>query len=1576
MIRRSSAGMFGAVVLTLAGLGPARAVDYLNVTVQPDRAVPAACLQFSATLPRGDANAQKPFVAVTPAGDFDFQPHGKELCVAGLKRGGRYAIRLKAGLPAADGTVLPKDTTVDVTVPDREARLTFDGNRTLLPYAEGTGLPLHSVNVAKAHLTVFRFGERALAELATADWFRQGLTGYSLDQVGERGTKVFEGSVDIAGKPNADTTTALPVDTLLKGIKPGVYVAVAVPDGSQPDHDADRATQWFSVSDLGLVTVKSDGGMLVSVRSLKTALPAAGTELRLIARSNEVLASYTTDADGRVVIPAGLLRGEGGDTARLLTATSARGDFTLLPVDDPALDLSDLDLKGRAPPGPLDAFLWSDRGIYRPGETLHLGALLRDRNAAPTSQSALTVHLIRPDGIEVDHQPVKLDHAGGGTLDIRIPDNAYSGSWTIWAGVAGKEQLGSLSVSVQDFVPPRLDAKLGVPADRLDAGAAVTAEVTAAYFYGSPGADLTGQVEASIRAADQPFAGYEDYRFGLEQEPVLPKALEAQSFTTDDKGKASVTFAAQDAPDTMAPLEVALSAAVNDVDGRAVTAEATRPLHKEGPFIGLRAGQGGTVGENADARFDVAVLDGNGKPLANLSVRWDLVLEDYTYNTFFRDGRWQSEEIVNDSKADGGDLTSGADGRATVTAHVKTGRYRLEVYTADGKAATSLRFGAGWWGQASAENRKPEVLPVTVDAASPPGTVQARIETAFAGRVLAMLDGDGLKQIQELDLPKGGGTVTFQAADVPAAGAYVLAVAISPAGAVVPRLPVRAVGAAWVAGAAAAHKLDVALQIPAKIAPKTHLDVPVTVANAPDGQPVTVTVAAVDEAVLRMTDFDSPDPAEHFVGRREPGIEWRDVYGDLIDPTGQAGRLVEGGDARATKQMGGLDVKTFKTVALFTGPVTLDATGHGTVGFDVPEFSGKLRLMAVAWTADRYGHAEASVTVRPPLLAELGLPRFLAPGDKANVRVMLTDLEAPEQSYTVTLTTDGPLAFDRADVNFKDVKRDKRRFADRSLTATGGLGAGHIHMTVKGDDGTVATRDFDLGVRTPNPYVTTRQIQSLDPAGKLTAGDALGAEMLPGTATLDVSVATIPAFDVPGLYADLRRYPYECAEQTVSRAFPELYAARLGATPAPALAGVPTAQGAVARLTSLQASDGSFGYWSPFDGGNLWLTAYAVDFLQRAEAQKLSVPEGMKTRAISWLAGRFAAAGTAPADVAGSAYAAIVLARAGKLDASQLRYLTVRDEGSLPSDIARVQFAAALTHVGERDLAARLLGAKRVVRDPKIYLNDYGSDFRDRAMALALASEEKLLPSKALLDQVADLSHAATGQGFLSTQEEAWLLRTAAAVAGQPELNVTLDGKTVTKRSRAQATIPLGQGRDLAVANQGADPVYVSLATTGVPAGAPPAEAKGFKVSRSLFHLDGSAVDLADVHQNDELVTVVEGSTDTEVQRKVLVVDMLPAGLEPDTVGLSGSEDTGTFAWLKDLTEPTFKAIRDDRYLAGFDLEGSSKSFKVAYVVRAVTPGSYVRPGPQVEDMYAPAYHARGEAGTLEVKPARKPRAP
>ena len=666
-------GLLGVLLGTLAAT-PASAIDYLNVTVQPDRAVPAACFSFSSALPRGRAGALDPYVAISPALDHSTQAQGKDLCLGGLQHGGSYSVRLKAGLPGADGTALPKDVTVAVRVPDRDPQLSFDKGKTLLPYAKGVGLPVRSVNVDRAHVALYRLSERALADQLAADWYGLALNGYNLDQMVAHASKLYEGSLDIAVQRNRMVTTAIPIDEVVRTLTPGVYVAVASADAARADRDDEKATQWFTVSDIGLTVVKTQAEALVVARSLGSAEPLRDVELRLISRGNEVLAKLRTDAEGRAVLAGALLRGENGDAPSLVTATDAAGGFTAVRLDTPALDLSDLDIGGRAPPAVNDAYLWTDRGVYRPGETIHLGALLRDRSARLVDPRLaggvpLTIHIVRPDGIEIDSKPLALPTSGGGTIDVALAGNSVSGTWRLWAGIGAsgqgsteKGKVGEVSVSVQDFVPPRLDAKVELPAGPLDPRD-IPADVAADYFYGSPGAGLSGTAEATVQAAAEPFAGLAGFRFGLAEEPFLAHALKAAEFTTDEHGRARVSLRAEELPDTTAPLEAALRVTVNDVDGRAATIEATRTLHTAERFIGLRE-DFTSLADGDTAKFTVALVDGDGKPLKDEGLTWDLVKEDYTYNYFFRDGRWQSHETVTDARPPRGGRVGTPGGRA------------------------------------------------------------------------------------------------------------------------------------------------------------------------------------------------------------------------------------------------------------------------------------------------------------------------------------------------------------------------------------------------------------------------------------------------------------------------------------------------------------------------------------------------------------------------------------------------------------------------------------------------------------------------------------------------------------------------------------------------------------------------------------------------------------------------------------------------------------------------------------------------------------------------------------------------
>lgn len=1557
-----------ATVTVGAGPGGAIALDYVASDVQAERAVPGVCLTFSAALPRGPADRLLPFVAVEPAGDTALAVRGKDLCVTGLAHGGEYRVRLHAGLPGQDGGTLAADATVEVRVPDRTPRVAFPGRGNLLPWKQGGGLPLESVNVERARLALYRIGERNLLGQLAEGGIGSRLTSWSAERLAERdGQLVFEGRADLATRRNQAVTTALPLEQMTGALVPGLYVAMAWPEGDQPEPWSERATQWFTVSDVGLFTVKGEDGLLVDARSLQTARSLDGVELRLLARNNELLATATTDAQGSARFAAGLLRGRDGAAPALLTATTARGDLTLVPLDRPGLDLVDLDVQGRALPGPLDAFLWSDRGVYRPGERAVIGALLRDAQARAVTGLPLTLALKRPDGIEVDRLVPTLGAAAGGTLTLDVPGNAYSGVWTVEARAGdGGAVVGRLDFVVEDFVPPRLEV-----AGRFDPPAPVAGEpigvnVDARYLYGAPGGNLTGEAELLVRAAERPFPALEGFSFGLVQEPFLPEALPLASFATDEQGRARVELETVAAPDTMAPLEVVARLRVFDVDARPVAAETMAPYRSGDRFIGIRPRFTGDLPEQAEAGFDLRLVDGTGMAKGPGSLRWELVREDWDFVWFQADGRWDYERVVTESRIDGGEIAMAADGAAVLAMRVDSGRYRLEVAAADGAAASSVRFEAGFWADGGEQDR-PETMPVTLLPDAAADTVRARIEPPFDARVLVMIAGSGVAAPVAVDVPKGGGVVELPAPALGPGGAYLLAVGFAPTGAVLPRLPSRALGAAWLPGPEQERRLEVVLEAPLTVRPVETATITLAVAGAAPGEAVYATVAAVDEAVLRLTGYLTPDPAAHYLGRRALGVELRDVWGRLIDPAGEPGRIVSGGDARAKLQLAGLDVRTTETVARSFGPLTLDADGRGQVALDVPEFSGRLRLMAVAWTAAKVGASERAMTVRPPLLAEVTLPRFLAPGDRADVQLLVTNLDAPEVTYAAELTTEGPLALDRARLTFRDVVKDRRRFAPLQLTAGDGTGAAAVRLKLADPEGRVVVdRRFPITVRPAQPNVTRRELRTVEAGQSLTFDSALATGLLPGTGRLDLTLSTVPAFDVLGLLAELDRYAYGCAEQTISRAFPRVFAGLLGPDPT---AGRGEVEQAIRRLFSLEAPGGGFASWSPAAGAaGVWLTAYALDFLDRAAGRAVHVPQGLLDRSAAWLGRELAEAGETPDAVAAGAYAAWVLARQGRLDLSRARYLAIRAETRLPSEAAQAQLAAALAYLGDRELAARILARPTLPRPGRdVALDDFGSDLRDAALVLAVSAEAGLRPMPALLEQAQTVARRAAESRWLSTQEQAWLLRAAAALKSDAVVDLLVDGVPIGGSQRVERSIRLDPGAALAVRNQGQRPVYASWSVTGIPAQPEPAASRGFAISRALLTRAGAPLPPAPLRQTDQVVVLIEGRSTEPGFRQALIVDLLAAGIELEPVRLAGAASVEELAWLGELTEPAFVALRDDRFVAAVDVTPQAPGFRLAYLARAVTAGSFTLPSAFVEDMYAPDRHAHGPTARLEV---------
>ena len=647
------------------------------------------------------------------------------------------------------------------------------------------------------------------------------------------------------------------------------------------------------------------------------------------------------------------------------------------------------------------------------------------------------------------------------------------------------------------------------------------------------------------------------------------------------------------------------------------------------------------------------------------------------------------------------------------------------------------------------------------------------------------------------------------------------------------------------------------------------------------------------------------------------------------------------------------------------------------IRFDIPDFQGRLRLMAVAFTAKKLGSATASMTVRDPVVTMVSLPRFLAPGDTARIGIVINNLEGEAGDYRLMLSASGAGGF-AAPVDRTFHLGRGENFSDGFSLSAATPGNAALRLELAGPGALRIARDFTIGVRPAQAYQLRRFVGRLQPGESVTLDDGAADEFLSGTAEALLTVSPRPDWDVPGLLRALDRYAYGCLEQTTSRALPLLYVeevARLWHAD-PGAATAETLDRAIGHVVELQRSDGSFGVWSDTDDTVPWLDAYAADFLMRAKEHGRRVPDFAIKSAVGWLRDYVRQERDQVEDLPAVAYAHYVLARARSDDLDALRYFNDTQMARLPTQLAKAQVAAALAQYGDAARAAIAYNAAfepAPPGPPGIRYVDYGSELRDSAAVLAFAAGNPGIEPRvtAAMDRIAELFGRARRT---STQEQAWLLMAAeaAARAGGGKMTVASDGAAAeTRTDPLYLRRPLGAGGPpISIANRGDAPLWRTVSITGVPKTDLPAESRGYTVSRNVYRPDGSEADLGKARQTDLFVVMINGKrTDTSQSVRALVVDLLPAGFEIETATVSKGRSATDYSWLPELTDAAYSEERDDRFIAALDLGSGKGGFTLAYVVRAVTPGEFTYPAAVAEDMYEPETTGRTAIGRLTVAP-------
>lgn len=1547
----------------------------------------------------------------------------------------RYVVRVQAGLPSKNGSKLGSESRFSIVTAAVAPAFYFASRGMVLPAVQNGGLPVTTVNVPEVDIQFLKVKPDALPKFlekviagAAKKRREQGEDGEGEgedDEYGwvDRGTRLqgaidnwtldsFHGMTDSAfvgrfvteQKPNRRSVTFIPVENVPALKEPGVYIAVM----SQPNRFRhEYQTTYYYVSDLGLHVRQYAGkGADAFVSSLTSGGAVSGVEITWLSAEGKVLARAETDGDGRANFA------ERPKDAKVVMAK--KGDqLSLIALKEPALDLAEFDIGGLTS-SPVRLFAYSGRNLYRPGEKFDVSVMARDADGRSVPAQPVQAILRRPDGKPqwTATWAPEGKFAGYYRRAIELPADAATGFWNLElrGDPAAKVASTVLRFSVEEFLPERMKLDLATQPEQLAPGSAWKIDITGNYLYGAPAANnrLLGVVntERNLNPLDKKLPGFV---FGDADEDSVRSRTELEETALDEQGKTSVDVDLSPVQKRRSPFTVRATLSLLESGGRPVVRSIERTYWPAPVLVGLRpmfVGEYAREGSNAE--FEVAVADTAAKLKGGTALPVRLFRENRNWYWRFDDNRgWHSGYTETDELVATTKVSVPAGGRGKLLLPVKYGRYRVEVLNPDTGLITRFRFYAGWAAKDDeTQGVRPDRVALKLDkpAYADGDTATLTITPPHAGEALITVEGDKLLWSRRVSVPADGKNI-----DIPISkewkrhDLYITAMVLRPGnagekgGAGI--TPARALGLIHLPLDRGNRKLNVALDAPKKMVPDQPLKVKIKVPEA-KGQTAMVTLSAVDVGILNITNFKSPDPFGFYFAKLRYGHDLYDVYGRLIEKMdGQKGKLKWGGDAapKPTKDL----PKKVRLVDLFSGPVALDANGEAEVSLPVPDFNGSLRLMAVAASGDRFGMQEAEVTVAAPLVVELATPRFLSVGDSANLALDVHNLAGAAQEVKIKVSNSAGLGIKNGEQTIA-LKDQQKRILRIPLEAGSALGLTDVQVHIESPLMKL-DRTFPLQVQAPTPRQTVLKRYAVAPGETLEVKEADAfsptSGLLKQTVTATLAVSDKPPIDVRSAVQGLLTYPYGCAEQTTSTAYPHVFigeaeAKQFGLKPYTQAQRAEMLDKAIARLAGMQAPNGGFSLWGNVSEYEYWLSAYVSNFLLDAKEQGFTVPPEMEKKAMDFLLTGLqqGVAGLPRGPIiynensvwndwryAGSgrfgvlAYGAYVLARQGKAPLSTLRQLAEASEQA-HSGLGLVHLGLALKLMGDEGRAKTAIDAG--VKKPRLndfWWGDYGSNLRDGAQMYVLLQKHGLAPEgrENLVTMVAGeiekrhylstqekLSLFLLGRSFTSQGGGDWAAEIAIGVGGKPQ---TLGGTGTQFQPLAATELASG----IKLKNTYKERLFVELNYSGNPGKMPAARRDAFDIKREWYTPDGKALGERALKVGETLIVRLNVKSRGRYTNG-LVVDYVPAGVEIENAnivqGEQGTVEIAKVDMRQAMEDIRIKHVefRDDRFVVAARLEGEMNFF---YRVRVVTPGKFVMPPTYVEDMYQPMIYGLAGGG-------------
>lgn len=1353
-----------------------------------------------------------------------------------------------------------------------------------------------------------------------------------------------------------------------------------------------RAQRNLIASNLGLLA-KADahGKLLVSVTNLASAQPVSGVSLQLRNYQNQPVGSGSTDGNGMATVtPSG--------TPYLLVAEQGKDRGYLRLNSAGALPVSHFEVGGDAIQKGLKGAIYGERGVWRPGDAIPLTFVVYDREASLPANHPATFELRDPRGRVVQTIVNARPVDGFYRFDAHTAPDAPTGTWNAKVSLGGATFTRALKV--ETVMPNRLKVVLDLGTEVLGAGKPLAGRIESEWLSGASAGGLKADVNLRLSAMRTQFSGFRDYVF---DDPAREyKADPQEVFAGDLDASGAVRFEHRldlgDAPPGM--LSANFTTRVFERGGAFSVQYDAKEYAPYDRFVGLKlpTARRATLQVDQDHTVELASVTSRGAAAPNRKLTVKLYKIDWRW--WWDSGTDSMASYItreSSTRVREETVTTNAQGKAQWQFRVgesQWGRYLLRVCDESGGHCAGSVFYLDWpyWVGEGRDQSGPAatMLDLTADKESYQvgETATIQLPQSAQGRALvtvengsAILDARWVNAQQESRV-----SIPITAAMTP--NAYVAVTLVQPHAGKQNDRPIRLYGVIPLVVTDPATTLKPVLQAAEEWRPESEVAVKVSEAA---GKPMTYTLAVVDEGLLSLTNFKTPDLHGEFFRREALGVRTWDLFDEVSGAYGLALErlLALGGSDGASANAANQQQSRFPPLAQLLGPFELPAGKTQEQKIKLPRYVGAVRVMVVAGSQAAkpaaYGSAEKSVKVRQPLMILPTMPRVVGPGEEISVPVSVFAMNDSIRSVQLTIAPDSQFEIVGDATTTLAFTGTGEKIGMLKLKAKDRLGFSKVRFTaVSGNER--ATDEINIELRSPNPPSTRFLSHILQPGESWTA--QVRPHGIPGTNKVTLEMSRIPPLNLENRLEYLIGYPHGCLEQTTSAVFPQLFLSQLMNLDANTVRRTEeNVRAGINRLREFQLANGSFSYWPggqyEANGYSQWAAIYASHFLVEAEKKGYSVPSALRagmvrslrTAAQSWRRTESAALN--------QAYRLYVLARAGQPEVGAMNRLR---EEKLDA-VERWVLAAAYQLAGLGDAAKQLAnGDPLAARDYRVGDYTFGTPLRDHALVLqSLVVLNQLGGAEPL---VREISNALSSEGWYSTQETAYSLLAVSQMVGartdQPGFTYsrTLAGKKVDASSKASLertvldTMP-DSGADLALANTSPGILFATVTMRGTP---PPqaeeASSSGLEMQVAYSDVDGNPVDLARVKQGADLAVDITLRNTTRLKvDNIALTQIVPSGWEIRNDRLSGEDDGKGERDARNRYEmfrnggsarTDYVDIRDDRVMQYFSLEpGATIRFQIH--VNAAYRGRYYLPGIVAEAMYDATRNARSAGRWTEV---------